>query len=1359
VLLSRTVFSTPTSYTSGVFPSGRGGTVRDVELFDPSGNRLSKSRHYFYGMPNADYSLLVPWWHGKEFRIEAFDTDGTTILRVGESSWRQRIPSWCVNATPCQVNPSERAPTNNPFVVEIKSTLADGNLVSKVSGLRPSYDIDDPDGWAFDSYNNQTDVWRYDYGAGQSGALLKHTQVSYINHVTQVGGIYLFTLTDTTSDYSVNPAGQETLAASTQTRYDEYAQYPLMTYGTVTGWENPGSVRGNPTTVRRWLDTDNTWVETHARFDQLGNVRQSWDALGRLSETAYDDGFADNVVRHTYAFPTLSTSPIPDGSNAHGSNTAFESRTVYDYHSGLVQRATDINGRTTTFEYNDPLDRLKKVINPPGGGWTSFDYHDQAVGDLYIKTTTAFDAARNLESYSYFDGLGRSVRSFAPKGGGVWVVGDTRYDAAGRVVAVSKPYETTQAPSLTGGVNPANNWVTTKYDALGRVVKVKTADGSESTTAYVANTVTVTDAALKKRKSESDALGRLTQVTEDPGGANYITKYKYDVLGNLRGVDQGPPDQPQQQQHRYYAYDSLSRLVRSRIPEQDANPDLVLKDAQGNTINDPFTGNGQWSAKIDYYANGEVSSKTDARGIKIDYSYDNLNRLYRRTYIAMKTLPAGTHTPSPDVDYYYDGRGLAAVPDDSRGRLTKVSSSVSETRYTGFDEMGRIKSSEQVVGGETYQMPSYNYNLAGALVSQTYPSGRVVENIHDGGGRLSLVKGQSTGQAWKTYASDFDYSLTDTGATSRVKLGNGRWEGVTYNKRLQPTVVGLGATQDGTELLKLEYDYGTTNNNGNVRAQTITVPNINPAGQPSNAFTAVQTYGYDGLNRLTSAAEATGGQTAWRQTFDYDRFGNRSVVTTGQEATTSGMVGDNPAISAANNRITPRAGEYYDYDAAGNLVKDRAGNAYSFDGDGMQATFTYAGASQPAGQFFYDGDGRRVKKVFGGATTVFVYDAFGKLVAEYASNAQPAAEPTKYLTADPLGSPRVNTGQAGNVVARHDYEPFGEEIGAYGGRANHGEYRADTVRQKFIGYEHDENGLDYAQARYYASSAGRFTSVDPLASSASVASPQTFNRYSYALNNPHRYTDPTGMAAEGEVEMAFAFMGELADRAEAERQAKRDAEREAKNKQAQQQQPQQREPEPESEVVSAQGQDQDAATVFGDCGAIARGADARVGAADRIVGNHFTTAGGEQHTTHLYGDPGGNKTVGLYVPEGFTQLKYLGGSENQVMATNPKTGEVLIFAHVSAGVKSQRDLKKNYDSGKTNSVGSRYIGNIGGPGGGEAPGYRHSHITFYKSAAGRESIREQVYGKRGEKQGTGRITDFSGYGNMQSLVNRILSAK
>ncbi|MFN2533337.1 MAG: RHS repeat-associated core domain-containing protein [Pyrinomonadaceae bacterium] len=57
----------------------------------------------------------------------------------------------------------------------------------------------------------------------------------------------------------------------------------------------------------------------------------------------------------------------------------------------------------------------------------------------------------------------------------------------------------------------------------------------------------------------------------------------------------------------------------------------------------------------------------------------------------------------------------------------------------------------------------------------------------------------------------------------------------------------------------------------------------------------------------------------------------------------------------------------------------------------------------------------------------------------------------------------------------------------------------------------NETGLDYFGARYYASTQGRFTSADPLLSSGSVYSPQSWNRYSYTGNDPLRYTDPFGL--------------------------------------------------------------------------------------------------------------------------------------------------------------------------------------------------------------------------------------------------------
>ena len=62
------------------------------------------------------------------------------------------------------------------------------------------------------------------------------------------------------------------------------------------------------------------------------------------------------------------------------------------------------------------------------------------------------------------------------------------------------------------------------------------------------------------------------------------------------------------------------------------------------------------------------------------------------------------------------------------------------------------------------------------------------------------------------------------------------------------------------------------------------------------------------------------------------------------------------------------------------------------------------------------------------------------------------------------------------------------------------------------GYEADaETGLNFAQARYQSSVQGRFTSADPLLASASVGNPQSFNRYTYVVNNPVNLTDPSGL--------------------------------------------------------------------------------------------------------------------------------------------------------------------------------------------------------------------------------------------------------
>jgi len=92
--------------------------------------------------------------------------------------------------------------------------------------------------------------------------------------------------------------------------------------------------------------------------------------------------------------------------------------------------------------------------------------------------------------------------------------------------------------------------------------------------------------------------------------------------------------------------------------------------------------------------------------------------------------------------------------------------------------------------------------------------------------------------------------------------------------------------------------------------------------------------------------------------------------------------------------------------------------------------------------------------------------------------------------------------------------PFGEEINAgVGIRSASNGYGTNTVRQKYGSKERDnETGLDFFESRYYSSSQGRFTKPDTFGGK--LTNPQTLNLYAYVLNNPLKWTDPTGHAPQ-----------------------------------------------------------------------------------------------------------------------------------------------------------------------------------------------------------------------------------------------------
>ena len=97
--------------------------------------------------------------------------------------------------------------------------------------------------------------------------------------------------------------------------------------------------------------------------------------------------------------------------------------------------------------------------------------------------------------------------------------------------------------------------------------------------------------------------------------------------------------------------------------------------------------------------------------------------------------------------------------------------------------------------------------------------------------------------------------------------------------------------------------------------------------------------------------------------------------------------------------------------------------------------------------YSYDGAGRRVQEISTYNTEkVFVYDAFGQLLAEYSVGTPAPPCSTCYIATDQLGSTRLVTDQNGNVVARHDYLPFGEEIATGRRGATLGVF--DNINQK-----------------------------------------------------------------------------------------------------------------------------------------------------------------------------------------------------------------------------------------------------------------------------------------------------------------------
>jgi RHS repeat-associated protein len=933
-----------------------------------------------------------------------------------------------------------------------------------------------------------------------SGTLASSSETTYLNDQNYRDRNFLGL---ETSVIIRDPGGQP--VSKTVIAYDETALLTYYDFG--NDWTEPGAYRGNVTTVRRYVDASaeiplgqecpaGVCLDRHSYFDQVGNIWKTKNERGIESQMEFG-------ATYKHAYSTLAQSAVADPSGAHGSNSVFTSSSVYDYDTGLILSTTDANGQTTSYSYRDDqnapdaLIRLRKVSRPDGG-WTKFTFND-VPGNLYTLTETRQDATHSTIGYQFFDALGRPSRAFMLESGTTYLANDTEYDPMGHVLRVSNPY---RQEGLGGAVNPSGLWTTSQYDALGRVKTVTMPDGTSMQTAYQGIYIIVTDQAGKQRRQKVDSLGRIVRVDE-PNAAGQLgtldaptqpTYYDYDTQGNLVHIQQGTGTQLQ---HRYFKYDALSRLTYERQVEQAATI----------TAADSLTNNSQWSRKLTYDETingisyqGLQTGMTDARGVVTQYSYDNLDRLYQVSY------SDGTPTLTNIYDQAHTGYF-------NKGRRTSVSTSAAgivpaTSQSYDYDLMGRVQSHQQVVGANVYAL-AYAYDLSGQLKSETYPSGRVVANSYDDTGRLSGVT--SGGQ---TYASNFAYG--PKGALTSVTYGNGATQTFDYNDRLQLTALSL--IKDSATIQRYEYKYGKLNVDGTVDETKNNGQIARIEGFIGTSKQWQQRFSYDDLGRLTQSSEYRGdnNQQSYLINYGYDQFGNRYQYLANNQGALGYVAVEDSDISKTTNRFTfPQI----TYDNAGNITVDGKfrQKQYQYDANNRQKWAALTDGTGAATSV-YDGTGQRVATITDGVTKVLVYDAMGKLVAEYGA-APTGTNGRQYVFADHLGSTRVVTNQAGGVVARHDYQPFGEEIFSGTGMraANQGYDQADNVRQKYAGMERDEaSGMAHTLWRKYDGLSGRWTSPDPYGGSADITNPQTINRYTYVNNDPVNQTDPDGLSPQNQ---------------------------------------------------------------------------------------------------------------------------------------------------------------------------------------------------------------------------------------------------
>jgi RHS repeat-associated protein len=765
---------------------------------------------------------------------------------------------------------------------------------------------------------------------------------------------------------------------------------------------------------------------------------------------------------------------------------------------------------TSSFTYDSYGNML--TSQDPNGNIMTWTY--ETTHHTYPETVTSPDPDNFTESYTYDPGTLNplSLTDFNDQ------TTTYQYDTFKRLIKVIKPGDSEESPSIEYQYNDWGNlnqqhlktltkvaeddylWQSQYFDGLGRVLQVHSRGEVEhtiisATTAY--NNIGLVDknylsqdldssevdgymapeASWKYTSYEYDSLGRVTVQTYADGTTishDYSTAWQ-EVVTNERGYE------------KYYYFDAFERLIK--IEELDDSYQVYatteysynvmgnlvqVEDNDSNTITitydwlsrktemiDPDM--GSWS--YEYDDNGNLVSQTDAKGQTITFTYDELNRLTGKSY------PQGSGMT--DVTYTYDA--YEAGVNYGKGQRTGMNDAIGTTSYK-YDTWGRLTEETRTIDSVPYST-QFTYDGANRVTSITYPTGEMVTQEYNERGLPYSLSGSVVGEL--VTSTLYNY----LGQVNEIYLGNGL-----------STIYGywdVGTIYDTTggyygKLWRVQTAQAPWHDMV-VQDEKYTWDEAGNMTQREDVLTSErETFTYDFLDRLTSASGP------YSESYTYDEIGNIT-----SKNGVSYTYGSQP------HAVTAVGETSYNYDDNGNMT-DRGSQDITWD---VENRIIEVDDGENTSTFVYDGNGNRVKKTEGGETILYVNKYYeknlttGEVTTYYYHGGKLVAmcqdTELKYVHQDHLTSTSVMTDNSGNELGTVKYFPFGA--------TRSGSVPTD---KKFTGKRLDETGLYYYGARYYDANIGRFISADTMITD--FTNPQTLNRYSYCLNNPLKYTDPSG---------------------------------------------------------------------------------------------------------------------------------------------------------------------------------------------------------------------------------------------------------